>query len=77
MIKIWLMVMFMSSPNMPSVKYQAIAYKTEDECMESLTKYLNLYESKSQSFKETTVADDHCIEFESFPIKAFKNMTSI
>ena len=36
MIKIWLMVMFMSAPNMPSVKYQAIAYKTEDECMESL-----------------------------------------
>ena len=76
MIKIWLMVMFMSSPNMPSVKYQAIAYKTEDECMESLTKYLNLYESKSQSFKKTTVTDAHCIEFESFPIKAFKSIAS-
>ena len=76
MIKIWLMVMFISAPNMPSVKYQAIAYKTEDECMESLTKYLNLYESKSQSFKETTVTDAHCIEFESFPIKAFNSIAS-
>ena len=76
MIKIWLMIMFISAPNMPSVKYQAIAYKTEHECMESLTKYLNLYESKSQSFKETTVTDAHCIEFESFPIKAFNSIAS-
>ena len=76
MIKIWLMVIFISAPNMPSVKYQATAYKTEHECMESLTKYLNLYESKSQSFKETTVTDVHCIEFESFPIKAFNSIAS-
>jgi len=73
MIKIWLMVMFMSSPNMPSVKYQAIAYKTEHECMEALASYLNLYEGKSDAYKLGVVTDAHCIEFESFPIKAFKS----
>ena len=76
MIKIWLMVMFISSPNMHSVKYQAIAYKTEHECMESLAKYLNLYESQPQLYKETTVTDAHCIEFESFSIKGFKSIAS-
>ena len=76
MIKIWLMVMFMSSPNMPSVKYQAIAYKTEHECMEALTSYLNLYKGKSDAYKLSVVTDAHCIEFESFPIKAFNSIAS-
>ena len=76
MIKIWLMVMFMSSPNMPSVKYQAIAYKTEHECMEALTNYLNIYESKSDAYKSGVVTNAHCIEFESFPIKAFNSIAS-
>jgi len=73
MIKIWLMVIFMSAPNMPSVKYQAIAYKTEHECTKALSDYLNIYNSKPDSYKETLVTDAHCIKFESFPINAFKS----
>ena len=73
MIKIWLMVMFMSSPNLPSIKYQTIVYKTELECTEALASYLNYYENKPDSYKETLVTDAHCIEFESFPINAFKS----
>ena len=73
MIKIWLMVMFMSSPNMPSVKYQTIAYKTETECFNALNSYFDYYNSKPDSYKKTLVTDAHCIEFESFPIKAFNN----
>ena len=76
MTKIWLMVMFISSPNMPSVKYQAIAYKTEHECMEALSGYLNIYNTKPNSYKATLVTDAHCIEFESFPIKAFNSIAS-
>ena len=63
----------MSSPNMPSVKYHAIAYKTEHECMEALASYLNLYENKSDAYKLGVVTDVHCLEFESFPIKGFKS----
>ena len=73
MIKIWLMVMFMSSPDMPSVKYQTIAYKTEEECLYAKYSYLDFYAAKPDSYKATLVTDAHCIEFESFPIKAFNN----
>ena len=76
MIKIWLMVIFMSAPNMPSVKYQTIAYKTEHKCMEALSGYLNIYNTKPDSYKVTLVTDAHCIEFESFPIKAFNSIAS-
>ena len=40
---IWLMLMLMSSPNMPSVKYHALLYNTEGECMKSVVDYLNFY----------------------------------
>tara|TARA_B100000029_G_scaffold301866_1_gene294752 strand:- start:1420 stop:1650 length:231 start_codon:yes stop_codon:yes gene_type:complete len=73
MIKVWLMVMFMSSPDMPSVKYQTIAYKTEEECLYAKYSYLDFYAAKPDSYKATLVTDAHCIEFESFPIKAFNN----
>ena len=73
MIKVWLMVMFMSSPDMPSVKYQTIAYKTEEECLYAKNSYLDFYAAKPDSYKATLVTDAHCIEFESFPIKAFNN----
>ena len=69
MVKIWLMLMLMSSPNMPSVKYHALLYSTEDECMESVTSYLNYYEGKPQEYKDVVVTDAFCLPFEAFPIK--------
>ena len=45
---IWLMIMLISSPNMPSVKYNALLYNTETECLDSVANYLNYYESKPQ-----------------------------
>ena len=45
---IWLMLMLMSSPNMPSVKYNALLYNSEDECMNSVVDYLIYYEQKPQ-----------------------------
>ena len=76
MIKVWLMVMFMSSPDMPSVKYQTIAYKTEEECLYAKYSYLDFYAAKPDSYKATLVTDAHCIEFESFPIKAWNNIAA-
>jgi hypothetical protein len=68
--------MLMSSPNMPSVKYNAILYKTEDECNEALVSYLNYYESKPLSYKEKVVTDAFCLPFEAFPIKGLQKDTS-
>ena len=66
---IWLMLMLVSSPNMPSVKYNALLYNTEMECLDSVANYLNYYESKPQKYKNTLVTDAFCLPFEAFPIK--------
>ena len=36
MMKVWLMVAFMHSPEMPSVRYNAVLFETEEICMENL-----------------------------------------
>ena len=66
---IWLMLMLMSSPNMPSVKYNALLYNTEAECLDSVANYLTYYEAKPQEYKNTLVTDAFCLPFEAFPIK--------
>ena len=38
------MIMLISSPNMPSVKYNALLYNTETECLDSVANYLNYYD---------------------------------
>ena len=63
------MLMLMSSPNMSSVKYNALLYNTEIECLDSVANYLNYYESKPQEYKSTVVTDAFCLPFEAFPIK--------
>tara|TARA_R100000781_G_scaffold9377_2_gene8140 strand:+ start:62 stop:280 length:219 start_codon:yes stop_codon:yes gene_type:complete len=69
MIKVWLLVMFMHSPTLPYVKYQAVMYNSEEQCMNVLTDYLNIYESKSEAYKKEVVTDAHCIPFDSFPMQ--------
>ena len=68
MFKVWMIVMFLHTPDMPSVKYQAAIFKTENECMEEVVSFLNYYESKPYEYKKNVKADAHCLEFESFPI---------
>ena len=69
--------MFMSSVNLPAVKYQAVVYSDEEKCMEALAGFLNNYERKSSTYKKDVVVDGHCISFNSFPISAFKNIKEI
>ena len=59
---IWLMLMLMSSPNMPSVKYHALLYNTEGECMKSVVDYLNFYEEFLAT--QTTYVYNLCIQKE-------------
>ena len=50
MIKVWLLVMFLSMPNQPSVKYNAAVYPTEDQCVVARDGYIRIYESKPESY---------------------------
>ena len=69
MVKIWLLLMLMSTPNQPSVKYNAAIYPTEDECIQAREGFMEAFEAKSAEYKLTAKTDAICIPFESFPIK--------
>ena len=64
--------MILSTPNQPSVKYNAVIYATEEQCNNVLTGYMNAYESKSQEYKDTTLTEAFCIPFTSFNIIGMK-----
>lgn len=75
MMKVWLLVVFLHTPTMPSVKHQAYVYPDEYTCMNELAKFFNMYEEKPNNYKENVVVDAHCLEFESFPIPQFSPTT--
>ena len=54
MIKIWFMLVLMSFPNAPSVKYNGFIYATEYECLEAKQKLLDVYEEKPLDYKMIT-----------------------
>ena len=68
MIKIWFMLVLISVPNAPSVKYNGFIYPSEEECMIARYELHEAYNEKSTEYKEATVIDSYCVEFESFPI---------
>ena len=68
MTKIWLLLMILSSPNQPSVKYHAAIYPTEDQCITARTNYREIYEAKPPEYKLTLKTEAFCIPFDSFPI---------
>ena len=69
MIKIWFLLMLISTPNQPTVKYQGFLFPTEDQCMVAQVRYLNEYEGKSPKYKENVVIDVFCLPFDAFPVK--------
>ena len=72
MIKIWFLIMLISMPNQPSIKYQGMIYPTEEQCMEARAGFHNAYESKTKKYKESIVVDSFCLPFDAFPIKGMK-----
>ena len=68
MIKIWFMLVLVSMPNAPSVKYNGFIYPNEQECQIARYELHETYNSQTTEYKETTVIDSYCVEFESFPI---------
>jgi hypothetical protein len=67
-MKVFLLLMLISFPNAPSVKYTALVYPTEDECLTARDKYMNAYESKDLVYKSNMKTEAFCLPFESFPI---------
>ena len=74
MIKVWLLILMMSQPGMPSVKHNAFLYPNEDDCMQALTDYLNIYESKSAEYKENLKTTGYCLPFDAFPIQGLNTL---
>ena len=69
MVKIWLLLMLMSTPNQPSVKYNAAIYPTEEACLEARGGFIGAFEAKPQEYKDIRRTEAFCIPFDSYPIK--------
>ena len=67
LVKIFFLLMIMSSPNQTTVKYNASIYPTEALCMKAKEGYVEAYEESID--KDSMKTEAICIPFESFPIK--------
>ena len=54
-------------PNQPSVKYNAVLYCTEQECLKAKTEYIREYNNKDIKYKSRVKTESYCIPFEEFP----------
>jgi|TARA_R110000751_G_scaffold19022_1_gene57387 hypothetical protein len=68
-IKIWFLLVMMSMPNAPSIKYTGSIYPTEDDCIQGQLGLLNAYEAKPQDYKNKMVLDAFCLPFDAFPVQ--------
>ena len=73
MVKIWLLLMLVSTPNQPSVKYNAAIYSTEDQCIQAREGFMEAYEAKPPEYKLTMKTEALCIPFDSLPIKGMES----
>ena len=64
-------MLFLHTPHMPSVKYEASIYSTEDYCIQAQLKFLNFYSTKPKEYQDGVKVDAHCLPFDSFPIPKF------
>ena len=72
MIKVWFLLILISMPNAPSVKYNGFIYPNEEECQVAKYELHESYNSRSTEYKSVTIMDSYCVEFESFSIKGLK-----
>jgi len=68
-IKIWFMLILMSVPNAPSVKYNGMIYPTEEQCVDAQAEFLNMYETQPQNYKDKLVVGAFCLPFDAFPVQ--------
>ena len=72
MIKIWFLLVLISAPNVPSVKYNGFIYPNEEQCQFAKYELHEAYNNKPTEYKAVTVMDSYCVEFESFPIQGLR-----
>jgi hypothetical protein len=73
MTKIFLLLMLFSVPDQKSVKYNALLYYTEEECIIAKENYMTAYMNKSLEYKDKTKTEAFCIPFNSFPLTSMKH----
>ena len=74
LVKIFFLLMIMSSPNQTTVKYNASIYPTETLCLEARKGYMEAYEANID--KDSMKTKAICIPFESFPILGMTGNTT-
>ena len=67
-MNIFLLLMIISFPGAPSVRYTALIYPSEAECLTARDGYMDAYESKDLIYKSNMKTEAFCLPFESFPI---------
>ena len=68
------MLVLISMPNAPSVKYNGFIYPSEEECMVAKYALMETYNNKPTEYKLVTQIDSYCVEFESFPVKGLSKV---
>jgi hypothetical protein len=71
---VFLLLMLMSSPNQPTIKYNGVLYTTEVECESARAGYMDAYENKKEGYKNTIITEAFCVPFDAFPIVRTKGM---
>jgi len=72
-MKIFLLIMFISIPDAPSVRYNAVVYPTEPQCIAARDGYNEAYLAKDLIYKNKVKTEAFCLPFESFPIAGITN----
>ena len=55
-------------PELPSVRYNAMIYLTEPECISARDGYMDAYLAKDLEYKNKLKPEAFCIPFDSLPI---------
>ena len=65
---VFLLLMLLSMPNQPSVKYNAVLYFTEQECLNAKIEYMKAYNKKDIQYKNRVKTNAYCVTFDAFPL---------
>ena len=65
---VFLLLMLMSSPNQPTIKYNGILYYTEAECIIARDGYMDAYDGKGRDYKDLIITKAYCVPFDAFPL---------
>ena len=71
---IFLLLMLISSPNQPTIKYHGVLYYTEAECEIARAGYMDAYENKKEEYKKNIITEAVCVPFDAFPLVKTKGI---